>query len=216
MRYNPSTTSQQPCRGAIRPECVRITGRRHDNQAMKYGGAVFRHMMKGLAYIMAAALLVGCGGRQGLERGDAAPAFSTKDIHGKTVGLAGSRGNVVVMFFWSSCCSDSLKLVEKIYGAYRPYGLDIVAINRADAKATADYAALNGITFTMIADTAGQLHKIYHATGFPTIYIVDRRGIIREKILGDVGMAYLEKLVQRQIKARKIAAVSYDKLQNER
>jgi peroxiredoxin len=169
-------------------------------------------MATGLVIVLAVAVLTGCSSRQGVERGDEAPAFSAADIHGTTVDLAGMRGDVVVLYFWSSCCSDSLKLVKRIYETNRQYGLHIIAINRSDAKATADYAARNGITFTMIADTTGKLHTTYRATGFPTIYIVDRSGIIREKILGDLGVPYLEKLVQRQIESRRKATESYEKL----
>ncbi len=155
--------------------------------------------------------LSGCDSPQTLQIGDTAPPFSMREIGGRTVDLEQYRGKVVVLYFWASCCLDTLKLIEPYYEQHRQE-IEVIAVNDNDAAATAAYARSNKITFTMLADKPMKLFNAYKAKGFPTIYIVDRSGVIREKIIGDIGLEPLEKLMTRQIGVGKKAAESYEKM----
>lgn len=171
-----------------------------------------KHSLKKWLSIVVVILLVGCDAQQGLKKGDTAPEFSKTDIYGKTITLSSYKGKIVVLYFWASCCNDSLKLLEPFHKTNRANDIEILAINSGDASITAAYAKDNGITFTMLTDKHLTLQQKYQATGFPTIFILDKNGIIKEKILGDMGVNYLGKLIQIQVDAQKKAAESYERI----
>jgi len=169
--------------------------------------------IKILPLLLVALFSFGCDTKQAMKKGDSAPVFSTLDITGGTVSLSQNKGKIVVLYFWTnSCCADSLKLIEPFYHANKRYNLEVIAIDIGDTKeVVASYAKSNGLTFTMLADEHSTIYKQYQVFGFPTIFIIDKHGIIREKILGNIQNEQLEKLIQHQIDIQKKAEDSYEK-----
>jgi cytochrome c biogenesis protein CcmG, thiol:disulfide interchange protein DsbE len=141
-------------------------------------------------------LCSGCESQLGVKIGDTPPGISGTDIHGDYVSLSQLKGKVVVIYFWEdSCCGGSLKRLEPFYRQSKDKGLQILAINELGSKReVASYASNNALTFTMLTDEYSMLFKIYRVIGFPTIFILDRNGIVREKIMGDIQSAKLEQL----------------------
>ena len=163
---------------------------------------------------MVALIFSGCEGKKkNVTTGETAPLFSALDITGKSVRLDQLKGNIVVVYFWqNSCCADSLKLVEPLYRKNSQKDLVILAVNVGDTKeVVTSYTKNNGLTFKMLTDENGSIFKQYQAFGFPTIFIIDKNGVIREKILGNIQTDKLEKLIQRQIDIQKEAEASYNK-----
>ena len=119
------------------------------------------------------------------------------DLQGDAVILERLRGKVVVLFFWSGiCCGDAVRELEPLYARSRKKGLEIVAINVGETKAAVEtYAADNGLTFTVATDEHSMSSWLYSVSGVPTIFILDRRGIVREKILGDVQTGELGRMI---------------------
>lgn len=142
------------------------------------------------------AISSGCDIRQEGGIGGRPPGISGHDIHGEYVSLPRFRGKVVVLYFWTnSCCGGKLKQMESFYSNNRPRGLALLAINVGNSReAVTAYAKDNGLTFTMLTDERTAISGKYGVFGFPTIFIIDRNGIIREKILGDVQAGKLEQL----------------------
>ena len=155
---------------------------------------LLRHLSALLVILVFSA---GCDETQGIRTGDNAPGISGNDIHGEYVSLDKFGGKVVVICFWTnSCCGGSLKQLVPLFNRYRNEGLEIIAINELDSvKDVASFARSNALAFTMLTDEHSLLFKQYRAFGFPTIFILDRNGIVREKVLGDIQPAKLESLV---------------------
>ncbi|MBJ6727229.1 peroxiredoxin family protein [Geomesophilobacter sediminis] len=165
------------------------------------------------ALFIAAALVSGCDQKAGVRIGDTAPGISDTDINGEVVSLKELRGKVVVLYFWAnSCCGKSLIQTEPVYRRHRAE-VALVAINGMDHREdVVKFAHQNGLTFTLLTDEHAMLMKQYQVLAFPTVFILDRNGIVRERILGDAGPAKLEKLIRRQLEAPLKAGESYDKL----
>ena len=139
----------------------------------------------------------GCEEKQRVKSGDKPPGISGSDIHGELISLSRFKGNVVVLYFWrNSCCGDKLKQLEPFYSRNKDKGLAVLAINVGDTREFVEsYAKNNGVTFTLQTDERAMTAREYGVFGFPTIFILDREGIIQKKILGDIDTAQLEKLV---------------------
>ncbi|QWV93949.1 TlpA family protein disulfide reductase [Geomonas oryzisoli] len=146
------------------------------------------------------AFLTGCESNVDTKVGALAPAIAGVDINAEPVNLHRLKGKVVVVYFWTdSCCGENVKQLEPLYQRYSHDQFAMVAIAElCSQKDVAAYARKNGITFTMLADEGANLLKQYRVLGFPTVFILDRNGIIREKILGAIQADTLRKLVDRQ------------------
>ena len=156
----------------------------------------------------------GCEKKQGVRIGDTPPVISGNDIHGEHVNLSKLKGKIFVIYFWTnSCCGDNLKKLEPYYRENKDKGLIVLAVNVGDSKEIVEsYTKNNVLTFTMLTDEHAKLFKEYQAFGYPTIYILDKNGIVREKILGDIQTEKLQALVIKQFKIQKDVEANYEKI----
>jgi cytochrome c biogenesis protein CcmG, thiol:disulfide interchange protein DsbE len=142
-------------------------------------------------------LLTGCKEAPDLRSGDVAPTISCNDLADEYVNLSQLKGRVVVLYFWSSrCCSDKLKQLEPFYLKHKYNGLSLLAIEVGGSKeAVASFVKDNGLTFTNLTDEFTFISRSYKVIGFPTIFVVDKTGRIRNKISGDVQVNQLSEVV---------------------
>ena len=150
-----------------------------------------------LATLASLASLAGCDEKPAARTGEKAPEIAGTDLHGEPASLGRLRGSVVVLCFWTnSCCSDRLKRLEPFFRQNKDKGLAVLAINEGnDAENVASYTKTNSLTFPVLTDKGGMTARRYGVFGFPTIFIIDGKGIIQKKILGDVNPEQLDKLV---------------------
>ena len=141
--------------------------------------------------------LCGCTENRGVVVGEKPPQISGTDINGEMVSMARYDGKVVVIFFWkSSCCGEKLKLLEPFYRHNREKGVEIVAINVGDSRdLVASYAKGGNLTFTMQSDEYAMTAREYGVFGYPTLFILDRQGVLRKKVLGEIPVEQLETVV---------------------
>ena len=158
-------------------------------------------------------LCAGCEDKRGVRIGDDPPAISGRDIRGNSVTLARLKGKIVVVYFWTnSCCGGSVAELEPMYRRNKHKGLAVLAINEIDQeKEVQSFAEKNGLTFTILADEHSRILRKYQVFAFPTVFILDWNGVVRERILGNVGSVQLEKLILRQVDAKKKTEESYEK-----
>jgi peroxiredoxin len=158
--------------------------------------------------------VAGCDAKKGVKAGDTAPDFSTSGTHGETISLSQYKGKIVVLYFWTnSCCGDRLKLVEPVYTRNREKGLEVLAIDVGDSReAIAAYGRDNGLTFPLLIDEQTKIFREYRLVGFPSIFLIDSHGIVRQVVLGDIQPADLERLIQRQFAIQKETEAAYEKL----
>ena len=149
----------------------------------------------GWVTLAAVAMATACSQRPEVVTGREPPGLVCNDLKGDAVVLGRLKGKVVVLFFWSGiCCGDTVRELEPFYGRNKGKGLEIVAVNVGEARQTVEaYAA--GLSFTVALDDHAMSSWLYSITGVPTVFILDRSGIVREKILGDIRMATLGELV---------------------
>ena len=143
-------------------------------------------------------IMAGCGSQSSGKIGDRPPAFTLPDMQGGQVSLKGQEGKLVVVYFWSdSCaCAKKLPLLNGYYGANKAKGLEILAVNAGQPRsAVEEYLKTNGLTYPILLDTDMKTAKQFGVTGLPTVYIVDRQGMIRQKLIGEIEMDVLMKLL---------------------
>jgi len=129
-----------------------------------------------------------------LKNGAAAPDFTVRDDKDNPVKLSAYRGKVVVLDFWATWCGpcqESLPGTNKIAKQYSGKGVVFLGVNVWDKKTDfhnwlPSHKSLDSIRFAI--DTRGQgedvATKLYHVSGIPTQYIVDRKGHIVASTVG--------------------------------
>jgi peroxiredoxin len=155
-----------------------------------------------LAVALAAALvaaMLGLGRLALRERavaplpGHHAPDFKATRIGGETVRLSDLRGRVVVLNIWATWCKpceEEAPSLERLYRKIRsgPLGRDFevlaVSIDARSRDAVLPFQRKFGLTFPILFDPDGRVSRIYQTTGVPETFVIDRRGSIREKVIG--------------------------------
>ena len=119
-----------------------------------------------------------------------APDFTLQTMDGQSVSLADLRGRPVLINYWTSWCipcKEELPALERIYRDYQDRGLVILSINAIDQDTFADAQQSiqqYGMSYPVLLDQGEIVWKAYEVMFFPTSFLVDSNGIIREIILG--------------------------------
>ena len=124
--------------------------------------------------------------------GKPAPAWSFPGLDGKKHSLKEYRGKIAVLDFWYRGCPWCIRAMPQLNSLaqdYRGRPLAVVGMNIDRDTADARFV-FNQLRLGYTNVLAGDEYKKYKAQGFPTVYVIDRRGIIRDILVGysaDVG-----------------------------
>jgi cytochrome c biogenesis protein CcmG/thiol:disulfide interchange protein DsbE len=129
---------------------------------------------------------------EGVEVDKRAPNFTAVDIQrGDSVSLhEASQGRVTLINIWATYCipcREEMPAMEKLYRELGPRGLRIIAIS-VDEGSTADvrqFVKDYGLTFDILQDKSGDIQKVFQTTGVPESFLLDRKGIIVKKVIGE-------------------------------
>jgi len=143
-----------------------------------------------------------------LVKGVPAPNFTLPGLDGKTVSLADYRGKVVLLNIWATWCPpcvDEMPSMEKLHQELKGEAFKILAvsIDASGAKAVLPFMKKHKLSFHALTDTKGAIKSLYQATGVPESFIIDKNGVIAEKVIGPMDWAtpdvirYFRDLVQK-------------------
>jgi thiol-disulfide isomerase/thioredoxin len=137
--------------------------------------------------------------------GTFAPAWvGTTALTGAPSGLDKLRGRVVVLDFWASWCGPCRYAVPKLSALdarYRGQGLTIVGMTTDDAETAAVAATRLNMKYGVVVDERAQTSSAYGVSALPTMFVIDKRGVIRHVVMGydPSEDARVEQLVQQLI-----------------
>lgn len=135
-----------------------------------------------------------------------APSFNLTDINGQqSYQVGGKRDKVLFLNFWASWCGpcqeeapDLVKLYAKYKNDLDMYSVNVTSSGDTKEKAQAfvdEYAMINPV----LMDTKGDVFNSYNGIAFPTNYIIDKQGVVREVFIGMRSSKQLEQIIQELI-----------------
>ena len=145
-----------------------------------------------LLFIWLFILYAGC--QKEVEAGPTAPDFSLKDLSGNTVSLTSYRGKVVLLDFWATWCPPcrmSIPELVALQEKYRDKGLVILGISVDDPEGVSNkdlkkFKKMAKINYPVLRYDKKVLQDYFagQRMAVPTMFIVDGKGKIIEKIPG--------------------------------
>ncbi len=120
-----------------------------------------------------------------------APDFTLIDIDGKKVQLSDFKGKVIVLNFWSTTCAPCVAEIPSLNSLYRDLkgnGLIVLGISLdRSVKPVKHLADKLHIAYPLLMDSQQDVYfDSYALFGQPISVIIDRTGIVQEKLLGEV------------------------------
>jgi peroxiredoxin len=142
--------------------------------------------------------------------GDRAPDFRAVRLPGGgPASLADYRGQVILLNVWATWCEPcrvEMPSMERLSRQFQGTGFRVVAvsIDQADSTVVNAFVKELGLTFDILHDQPGTIQRIYQTTGVPESFVIDRHGVIVQRVIGaaDWDTPATDALVRRLLDAR--------------
>ena len=138
--------------------------------------------------------------------GNEAPEISGTDIDGKQLKLSDYRGKVVLLKFWGLWCPPcrSMLPIEQAFVARfkdKPFAMLAVNTDRENLEELKKRFAAEKITWPNWRDSGGgPICRAWKIRAFPSTFLIDHNGVIREKWLGNQGEKIFGDAIDRLLK----------------
>ena len=129
--------------------------------------------------------------------GKVVPNFTAVDVTGQKQAPSYYKGfkNLIIVF-WSPGCPHCRRELPQISNYYNKFGgrqnVQVLAISlrgNANTKSQAmDFFKQFSIKYPLIVDDEGKIDPIFNINSVPTVFLVDKKGIIRDVYIGEAGM----------------------------
>jgi thiol-disulfide isomerase/thioredoxin len=141
-----------------------------------------------------------CEDLRPIGRGDRAPDVDLPRVDGVgRITLANFRGRVVLIDFWATWCGPcerTMPALKRLVDKHGARGFEVLSINEdagpnGPAKALA-YARGKGLPWPVVHDRGGAVAERYKVQAYPTILLIDKRGLVRQVHVGVLSIDRLE------------------------
>lgn len=120
--------------------------------------------------------------------GKPAPDFEYSDSEGKVWRLSDLRGKVVFINFWATwcvTCKSEMPSKEALYNKMQGKPFQMLGMLFNDDPANlVPYKKTYPVSFPTLISPDREAARKYGITGVPETFIIDKDGIIREKLVG--------------------------------
>ncbi len=141
-------------------------------------GKQFQAVIRMVAVTSMALILGGCGEDLGVDQ------------HGRKVAVAGQDGQWLVINYWAQWCAPCRSEIPELNGleqrfedgSVRVLGVNFDGLQGAKLNQAAEEM---GIRFSVLAEDPAPRYQLPATEVLPVTYIIDDRGRMRERLLGE-------------------------------
>ena len=160
--------------------------------------------MKRVLYVAAAAALFAIGVALYISTGrSAAPQSTFVLLDGSSKTTADLKGRVTLVNFWATSCTTCVAEMPRIistYDKFRNRGYDTVAVAMSydPPSYVVNFAQTRKLPFQVAIDNTGAIAKAWGDVQLtPTTYVVNKRGEIVKRYVGEPDFAELHVLIEK-------------------
>ena len=152
-------------------------------------------------------LLPHVGAVVGVDSGDRrVPRYAVTALDGSPWTAQALRGRVVLVNVWATWCAPcrvEMPLLQAMYERHRDAGFVLLglSVDRGDPARVRDYVAARGITYPVAIVGPAVEAALGGVRGYPTSFLIDRDGRVRQAVIGPLAPASLELAVRRLLAA---------------
>ena len=161
-------------------------------------------MKKAAVYgLVAAAVIAGAGALYLGTGRTAAPATTFVLLDGTRQTTEDFKGKVTLVNFWATSCTTCVAEMPKIIAAHekhkaRGYDTLAVAMSYDPPSYVVNYAQTRKLPFKVAIDNTGAVAKAWGDVQLtPTTYVVNKRGEIVKRYVGEPDFAELDRLIEK-------------------
>ena len=136
---------------------------------------------------------------------ESAPNVTFSNINGEQFTTDSLRGKVVMVNFWATSCVTCIKEMPdmvRTYNKYKDSGLDFIAVAMSydPPNYVLNYAQTRGLPFKVALDSTGEVARAFGDVKLtPTTYVIDRKGQIIKRYVGEPQFAELHQLLEKAL-----------------
>ncbi len=132
-------------------------------------------------------------------------------INSPPLTIAGLRGNVVLVEFWTHQCINCMRVLPytvKWHQRYKNQGFVVIGVHTPETESEAQPEALKaairkfGIEFPVALDNRFTTWEAYGVQAWPTTYLIDRQGRIIRKHIGEGQYAKTEAAIRTALETK--------------
>lgn len=161
-------------------------------------------MKKPVLYGAAAAVVLAIAGAVFVATGStAAPESTFVLLDGSRKTTADMKGKVTLVNFWATSCTTCVAEMPQIistYDKYKARGYDTVAVAMSydPPSYVVNYAQTRKLPFPVAIDNTGAVARAWGDVQLtPTTFVVNRRGDIVKRYVGEPDFAELHRLIEK-------------------
>ena len=159
--------------------------------------------MKPSLYLAVAAAILAVGATVFYNTGaSAAPASTFVLLDGSKKTTEDLKGRVTLVNFWATSCVTCVAEMPKVISTYQKYhanGFDTIAVAMSydPPSYVVNYAETRKLPFHVAIDNTGSVAKAWGDVKLtPTTYVVNKRGEIVKRYVGEPDFAELHRLIE--------------------
>ena len=137
----------------------------------------------------------GSGASSVARIGQPAPQWTQKTASGDSLSLASRRGKPVYLNFfatWCPPCNEEAPDVNALQKQYAANGLQTVGVDELEnSKKAQQFVKKYGLVYPAVVDD-GTLQSQYSVNGLPVHVFIDRKGIVRKIVVGEMSKTAID------------------------
>ncbi len=146
-----------------------------------------------LALLLTTILMVTISNAQGYGEsqliGKKAAYFSLKNLEGKDVRITDFVGKVVILDFWATWCPPCRRGVPDFIQLQNEFGKKQftmlgVSLDQDGPGVVKKFVSTQGVNYPMVMGDEGVVRNYGNIEAIPTTFIIDKKGVIRNQLVG--------------------------------
>lgn len=125
---------------------------------------------------------------------------------GERISLEALKGKTVLVNFWTTwcrVCMTEMPHVRKLHEQYMEQGADVAILSvnvtsqEQGAEKVSRYAEQRSLSFPIALDQQGETADDYQVRAYPSTFIVDSEGVVRDRFIGAISYADMRERIDR-------------------